>query len=169
MVGYKLAKPSVFEGMFRQGWGQFIPFIVTVIGILFTDLLIGIGLELHVAVVVILFENYRLPFQIRNFQHEEGERVRITLAQQVTFLNKASVLKSLDAIPPDSFVEIDASKSIYIHPDIVEIIANYVVGAPAKGIKLKVIGLDDEHQVDRRSGMRVAIKPPPVGKLQVAK
>jgi MFS superfamily sulfate permease-like transporter len=160
VVGYKLAKPSIFLKKFHQGWGQFIPFIFTVLGIVFADLLIGIGLGIHVAVVVILFENYRLPFQVHNIQQEEGEHVRIVLAQQVTFLNKASVLKTLDAIPADSSVEIDATGSVFIHPDIVEIINNYVIGAKAKAIKVTITGLDRHHQVGRLGGMRVAIKYP---------
>ncbi len=160
VVGYKLAKPSIFEKMFRQGWGQFIPFMVTVTGIVLSDLLIGIGLGIHVAVVVILFENYRLPFQIHNLPQEEGEKVRIALAQQVTFLNKASVLKTLDSIPAESSVEIDASASVFIHPDVVEIINNYVVGAKAKAIEVTVIGLDRHHQVGRKGSMRIDIKYP---------
>ena len=146
--------------MFRQGWGQFIPFMVTVAGIVLSDLLVGIALGIHVAVVVILFENYRLPFQIHNLPQAEGEKVRIALAQQVTFLNKASVLKTLDSIPAKSSVEIDASASVFIHPDVVEIINNYVVGAKTKAIEVTVIGLDRHHQVGRKGSMKIDIKYP---------
>ncbi len=160
VVGFKLAKPSVFRKMFRQGRDQFIPFIVTVFGIVFTDLLVGIGLGMVVAVLVILHENFRLPFEISNVPQERGERVEIALAQQVTFLNKATVLKTLDAIPDDSSVEIDASESVFVHPDVVELIDNFVIGAEAKNIDVVVNGLDHRPHVSRPTGMKVAVKPP---------
>ena len=84
----------------------------------------------------------------------------IVLAQQVTFLNKASVLKTLDAIPAESSVEIDASASVFIHPDIVEIINNFLVAAREKAIHVTVIGLDRHHQVGGPGGMKVAVKYP---------
>jgi MFS superfamily sulfate permease-like transporter len=160
VVGYKLAKPAVFKSMFQQGWGQFVPFIVTVAGIVFTDLLIGVTLGMFVAINVILLENYRLPFEVSNVVQERGERVRITLAQQVTFLNKASVLKTLDTIPDESTVEIDASTSVFIHPDVIEIIENFTVGAQERKIQVTVHDLD-RHKHDRTSpGMEVAVTLP---------
>jgi MFS superfamily sulfate permease-like transporter len=161
VVGFKLAKPSVFRKMFRQGRDQFIPFIVTVCGIvLITDLLVGIGLGMVVAVLVILHENFRLPFEISNVPQERGERVEIALAQQVTFLNKATVLKTLDSIPDDSSVEIDASESVFVHPDVVELIDNFVIGAAVKNIDVVVNGLDHRPHVKRPTGMKVAVTPP---------
>jgi len=160
VVGFKLAKPSVFRKMFRQGPDQFVPFMVTVCAIVFTDLLVGIGLGMVVAVLVILFENFRLPFEISNIPQERGERVHIALAQQVTFLNKASVLKTLDSIPDDSSVEIDASEAVFVHPDVVELIDNFVVGAEAKNIDVVVHRLDHRPHVKRPTGMKVAVTPP---------
>ena len=160
VVGFKLAKPSVFKHMFRQGPDQFVPFIVTVCGIVFTDLLVGIGLGMVVAVLVILFENFRLPFEISNVPQERGERVQIALAQQVTFLNKASVLKTLDSIPDDSSVEIDASESVFVHPDVVELIDNFVIGAEVKNIDVVVHGLDHRPHMSRPTGMKVAVTSP---------
>ncbi|MBW1761377.1 MAG: SulP family inorganic anion transporter [Deltaproteobacteria bacterium] len=160
VVGFKLAKPSVFRKMLRQGPDQFIPFIVTIGGIVFTDLLVGIALGMVVAVLVILFENFRLPFEISNVPQERGERVQIALAQQVTFLNKASVLKTLDSIPDDSSVEIDASESVFVHPDVVELIDNFVIGAEAKNIEVVVHGLDHRPHVRRPTGMKVAVTSP---------
>ncbi|TFH27574.1 MAG: SulP family inorganic anion transporter [Myxococcales bacterium] len=160
VVGFKLAKPSVFRKMFRQGRGQFVPFLVTVCAIVLTDLLVGIGLGLVVAVLVILFENFRLPFEITNVPQERGERVKLGLAQQVTFLNKASVLTTLDAIPEDSSVEIAASQSVFVHPDVVELIENFVIGAEERNIAVIVHGLDHSKQLRAPIGMEVAITSP---------
>ena len=160
VVGFKLAKPSVFRKMFHQGRGQFIPFIVTVCAIVLTDLLAGIALGMVVAVLVILFENFRLPFEITNVPQARGERVKIVLAQQVTFLNKASVLTTLDAIPEDSSVEIDASLSVFVHPDVVELIENFVIGSEEKNITVVVHGLEPSKQLNAATGMEVAITSP---------
>ena len=160
VVGYKLAKPVLFKRMFSQGMGQFLPFMITILGIVFTDLLIGIGLGIHAAAVGILFQNFRLPFQMDGLPQEEGESVRITLAQHVTFLNKASIRKTLDAIPTGSSVIIDASRSSFIHPDVIEIIDDFVIAAGPKGIDVTVIGLDGHKQGQAPTGMQVSVKLP---------
>ena len=146
--------------MFSQGMGQFLPFMITILGIVFTDLLIGIGLGIHAAAVGILFQNFRLPFQMDGLPQEEGESVRITLAQHVTFLNKASIRKTLDAIPAGSSVIIDASRSSFIHPDVIEIIDDFVIAAGPKGIDVTVIGLDGHKQGQAPTGMQVSVKLP---------
>lgn len=160
VVGYKLAKPSVFASMYRQGLGQFIPFIVTIIGIVYTDLLIGIGLGVHVAVLVVLFENFKLPFTVKSHAQAEGETARIVLAQQVTFLNKASVLKTLDSIPENSSVVIDATNTVYIHPDVVEIIEDFMVSATNKDIQVSVLGMDTEKQHGGSEGLSLDVTLP---------
>jgi MFS superfamily sulfate permease-like transporter len=157
VVGYKLAKPQTFRRMFGQGFGQFAPFMVTILGIVFTDLLFGIGIGVHAAILVILFQNFQLPFKIENLKQEQGEHVQITLAQNVTFLNKASVLKTLDSIPEKSYVMIDTTKSVFIHPDVVEILDNYLVGSKAKDIEVEVLGLDQHRRDKGPKAMRVAI------------
>ncbi len=141
VVGYKLAKPSLFRKLFREGPGQFLPFIITVCGIVFSDLLVGIGIGLAAAVVSILIENFRHPFQIYNLPVQGGDGIKIVLAQQVTFLNKASVMQSLANIPDDGTVEIDATASLYIHTDVVEIIQDFVDGAKNRNIDVSVTGL----------------------------
>ena len=94
IVGYKLAKPSLFKTMYQLGWKQFTPFIVTILGIVFTDLLVGIGLGLVVGVAVILIKS----FQNSHFLHIEDNsngkhKIKITLAEEVTFINKGAILK----------------------------------------------------------------------------
>lgn len=160
VVGYKLAKPSIFKKMFGQGMGQFIPFLVTILGIVFTDLLIGIGLGVHAAAIVILFQNYRIPIQISNRAHEHGERVHVALSQQVTFLHKASVLKTLDSIPHDSHVDIDASGTLFIHPDVVEIIDNFVLSSKSKDIDVVVRGLDEHRRDMPAPSLKVEVEYP---------
>lgn len=156
LVGYKLAKPALFKKMRTQGKGQFIPFVVTVLGVVFTDLLIGIAIGLVVSVVFILYNNYKIPFKVQRNDAEGDRNIRIELAQEVTFLNKASLLKTLDQIPDNAKVEIDTSKTFYMHHDIIEIIEDFKIGAAERGIHLTIIDLYKERHEDRPSHISVS-------------
>lgn len=138
-VGYKLAKPALFRAMYAQGPSQFIPFIVTIIGILATDLLIGIGLGLAVAVFVILLNNYRNPFFV---DRDPDSGIRIVLSEDVSFLNRAAVMRALSAVPAGARVVIDASRSVSIDQDVYEIIQDFRQRAAAENIELSIEGLD---------------------------
>ena len=140
IVGYKLAKPALFRQMFNLGWKQFIPFTVTVLGIVFIDLLWGIGLGLAVGIVVILIKS----FQNSHFLHKEdksnGEvKMKMTLAEEVTFFNKGAILKELDSLPKDSYLELDVTKTRYLDNDIIEILEDFAYKAKERNIDIKLI------------------------------
>jgi MFS superfamily sulfate permease-like transporter len=137
VVGYKLAKPALFKQMYKEGWNQFIPFVVTVVAIYFTDLLVGIGIGLSVGIFIILLRNYLSPYIVET-KEDDNNHYRIKLAQNVTFLNKASILKTLNEIPEGSSVLIDASNSNYIEHDVLEIIQDFKQAAKYKDIKLSM-------------------------------
>ncbi|MCF8460375.1 MAG: SulP family inorganic anion transporter [Flavobacteriales bacterium] len=124
LVGYKLAKPALFIEMFKSGKIQFIPFIVTVIGIVFTDLLIGISLGLAVGIFFILMENFKSSYFLH--QKEDNGKLTITLSEHVTFLNKASILQLLNEIEEGRAIIIDASNCTFIDPDVEEIIKDFM-------------------------------------------
>jgi len=140
IVGFKLAKPALFLSMYKLGWKQFIPFMATVVGIIFTDLLVGIGMGLLVGIIVILFKSY----QNSHFLHKEGEdvddgKVKMTLAEEVTFFNKGAILKELDRLPHDSFLELDVTKTKYLDHDIIEILDDFIHKAEERNITIKLI------------------------------
>ena len=140
IVGYKLAKPSLFKKMFYLGWKQSVPFFVTVFGIIFTDLLVGIGLGLSVGVVVILIKSY----QNSHFLHKEEEniesgRIKMTLAEEVTFFNKGAILKELDNLPENSYLELDVRKTRFLDYDIIEILDDFIYKAKMKNITILLI------------------------------
>ena len=142
VVGYKLAKPSLFKQMYRLGKYQFIPFIVTIVGILMTDLLVGIGLGMAVAVFFILLNNLRNPYFFTEETHDEhGDSLLIRLSEDVSFLNRASIMKTLDQIPPHTKVVIDATKSVNIDYDVFEILKNFEEKAELNHIDLTIKGL----------------------------
>ncbi|MGB5419526.1 SulP family inorganic anion transporter [Algibacter sp.] len=140
VVGYKLAKPKLFKKMYDLGWKQSIPFYVTVLGIVFIDLLWGIGLGLAVGIVVILMKSY----QNSHFLHIEDKsngkhRIKMTLAEEVTFFNKGAILKELDSLPIDTYLEIDLLKTRYLDNDIIEILEDFLFKATERNIDIKLI------------------------------
>ncbi|PKV53159.1 MFS superfamily sulfate permease-like transporter [Aquimarina sp. MAR_2010_214] len=140
IVGYKLAKPGLFKTMYQLGWKQFVPFIVTVTGIVFTDLLVGIGLGLLVGIVVILIKS----FQNSHFLHIEDKsngkhKIKMTLAEEVTFFNKGAILKELDSLPRDTYLELDVRKTRYLDNDIVEILEDFSEKARNRNIDIQLI------------------------------
>ena len=141
MVGYKLAKPELFKQMYKLGWEQFIPFVATVVAILLTDLLKGITIGLLFGIFYTLRHSYRNSHHLQiNTSTEEGKKIyHLELAEEVSFFNKASVLKVLDEIPDDSKVIIDCTKSKSIAHDVIELIVNYRTNAQTKNIKVETI------------------------------
>ncbi|MDA9588397.1 SulP family inorganic anion transporter [Flavobacteriaceae bacterium] len=140
IVGYKLAKPSLFVTMYQLGWKQSVPFVVTVLGIVFTDLLIGIGLGLLVGIVVILIKS----FQNSHFLHIEDKsngkhRIKMTLAEEVTFFNKGAILKELDALPRDTVLELDVRKTRFLDHDIIEILQDFSEKRKVRNIDIIII------------------------------
>ncbi|MBP2833349.1 SulP family inorganic anion transporter [Aquimarina sp. U1-2] len=140
LVGYKLAKPSLFKKMYTLGWKQFLPFTVTVVGIVFTDLLIGIGLGLLVGIGVILIKSYQNSHFLHIENVDDGRhRVKMTLAEEVTFFNKGAILKELDRLPEETYLTLDVRKTRYLDNDIIEILEDFSEKAKNKNIDIKLI------------------------------
>ena len=139
LVGYKLAKPVLFKQMYGLGQTHFVPFMVTILGIVFTDLLMGIGMGLAVAIFYVLYNNYKKPFLFEKDKHLKDGVIRLELAEDVTFINKASIQRTLSQIPDGSTVIIDGSKSINIDFDVIEIIDEFEVNAKHRDIDLTII------------------------------
>ena len=140
IVGFKLAKPSLFKKMYQLGWKQSIPFFTTVIGIVFIDLLWGIGLGLAVGIVVILLKSY----QNSHFLHIEDKsngkhKIKMTLAEEVTFFNKGAILKELESLPKDTYLELDLLKTRYLDNDIIEILDDFTFKAQERNIDIKLV------------------------------
>ena len=141
MVGYKLAKPMLFKQMYKLGWEQFIPFMATVVGIIATDLLKGITIGILFGIFYTLRHSYRNSHYMKEtITTEDGQEVHhLVLAEEVSFFNKASVIKELEEIPPNSRVIIDCTKSKSIAHDVLEIITNYRSNAKRKNITVETI------------------------------
>lgn len=140
VVGYKLAKPSLFKSMYESGWKQFVPFVVTIGGIIFTDLLRGIGLGMVIGILIILLKSY----QNSHFLHIEDKsngkaKFRMTLAEEVTFINKGAIIKELESLPEDTYLELDVRKTQYLDNDIIEILEDFAWKAKNRNITINLI------------------------------
>jgi MFS superfamily sulfate permease-like transporter len=123
--------------MVKSGWEQFVPFFVVIVVMLLTDLLIGVGAGLGVAMVIILYRNFRMSFFV-NDDIEDG-KIHVNLSQHTTFLNKASIMKRLDTIKDGQEVVIDLSETLSIDFDVKEALNDFIEGAPDRELKVSVI------------------------------
>jgi MFS superfamily sulfate permease-like transporter len=133
VVGYKLAKPATFVRMAKHGGRQFIPFVITVLAIVITDLLTGIGIGLAAAVVAILWDHYKRPLEGLD-RDDNAKRCTLTLGREVTFLHKAGIRQALADLPEDYHVEVDARGSQTLDPDVVDILEDYQKKAQELGL-----------------------------------
>ncbi len=138
MVGYKLSKPSLFLEIYRLGWNQFLPFIVTIIGIVFVDLLVGLGLGCCVGAAVLLIRNYKNSHFLHMETGNEKKQLRIILAEDVNFLNKGAIIKELSRIPNSTCLTIDMSKCYSIDYDVREVIEDFIESADDRDINVKL-------------------------------
>jgi MFS superfamily sulfate permease-like transporter len=149
VVGYKLAKPALFTSMYRGGWHQFLPFVITVLAIVFTDLLTGIGIGMVVGIFFILKNSYQVSHTIQKEKTPAGnDKYRMVLAEEVTFLNKGNIMQALRRIPRGAELEIDLSRSAVIDPDVLELIDNYRETARSNDIKLRIKATAEDEKLE---------------------
>ncbi|MBK8710886.1 MAG: SulP family inorganic anion transporter [Niastella sp.] len=141
-TGYNLTKPKLFRNMWSLGWKQFMPFILTIIVILLTDLLIGVSIGLLLSVYFILRNNFKAEYKITKKVIQGIETEYIKLNSNVTFLNKVKLRKALDDVPEYSSITIDGGECNFIDYDILEIISEFENKAHNRHIELTLIGIE---------------------------
>lgn len=139
LVGYKLSKPSLYRSMYKLGFKQFLPFIVTILAIVFTDLLTGVIIGMAFGIFNILMSNYRTPFIFEESDRQSGVLV-LRLGQEVSFLNKGALLQALSKVKDNCKVVIDASKSETVDYDIIEVVKDFEEQARYRKIDVELIG-----------------------------
>lgn len=138
LVGYKLAKPQLFKSIYAQGHRQFIPFMVTVIVTYFTSLLAGILIGLVFSTLYILYSHYTNPYIINLSKNDERHEYNIRFSESVSFLHKARIRSLFGEIPEKSNVIIDASKTVSIDSDILEVISDFIINSEQKDIEIEL-------------------------------
>jgi carbonic anhydrase/SulP family sulfate permease len=146
VTGIKLASPKLFRQMWREGRPQFLPFIITILAIVFTDLLTGVLVGLGISLLFILHSNLRRPLRQVMEKHAAGDVLRIELSNQVSFLNRAALERTLFEVPRGGRVIIDARSTDYIDPDIRDLINDFRDNTSiAHGVELGLLGLKEQN------------------------
>jgi len=141
MVGYKLAKPATFKNFWKKGKYQFVPFIATLLAVVFLDLLKGVALGIIISIIFVLKGNLKRAYIFKKEEYEDGDVINIDLAQEVSFLNKAAIKYTLNEIPENSKVIISATDTVYIAHDVLDLISQFKnIIAKEKNIKVKLKG-----------------------------
>ena len=149
MTGFKLASPKLIKSMWNSGRDQFVPFAATVVGIVFTDLLIGLGIGMAVSMWFILQRHARRPLRRIAEKHLDGELLHIRLPDQVTFLNHTAIERTLDEIPRETRVKLDAQATEYIDPDVLALFREFRdETAPARNIQLSMVGFAEAYELN---------------------
>ena len=148
VTGVKLASPALVKRMWDEGRYQFVPFALTVVAIVLTDLLIGVLIGMAVSIGFILRSNVRRPLRRIVEKHLGGEVVHIELANQVSFLNRAALARALDEVPRGGHVLLDAQSTDYIDPDLLDLIRDFKEQtAPARGVEVSLLGFRSKYQL----------------------
>ncbi len=149
LVGYKLAKPATVLHFWHKGKYQFIPFIATLLAVVFTDLLKGVALGMAISIIFVLRGNLKRAYNFRKEEYAEGDVIHIDLAQEVSFLNKAAIKSTLNDIPENSKVIIDASDTVYIAHDVLDLIEEFRdVKSKEMHVKVKLVGFKKAYELD---------------------
>ncbi|SHM59441.1 SulP family inorganic anion transporter [Flavobacterium xinjiangense] len=152
LVGYKLAKPATFLHFLEKGKYQFVPFIATLLAVVFTDLLKGVALGIVISIIFVLKGNLKRAYSFRKEEYADGDVIHIDLAQEVSFLNKAAIKLTLNDIPENSKVVIDAKDTVYIAHDILDLIHEFkTTRAIDNNIKVKLKGFKKAYQLENTS------------------
>lgn len=152
ITGFKLASPKLMKQMYRQGYNQFIPFISTLLAIVFTDLIKGVGIGLAISVAFILRSNIRRPVKQLMENHLNGEVLHIQLANQVSFLNRVSIENTLNQAAPGSHLLLDAESTDYIDSDILSLLRDFIdTTAVVRNISVSTRGFQKRFGIEDRT------------------
>lgn len=155
LVGYKLANPKIIKHFWKKGKYQFIPFIATFIGVVFTDLLKGVALGIIISVIFVLKGNMQRAYNFRKEEYSEGDIIHIDLAQEVSFLNKAAIKATLNNLPSNSKVVINATDTVYIAHDVLDLIKEFKkIKSKELNISTKLVGFKDAYDLENSDGYK---------------
>ncbi len=157
-TGYKLAKISIFKDYYKKGWEQFMPFIITITAIVFTDLLKGVLIGIAVGIFYIIRSNFRTAIFVETI----GNQHLIRLRKDISFFSKPKLKNIFENIPDNAQVNIDLTKAEFIDKDIIDTINEFTINAPTRNINIsvkksnyneshKLVEVDDSEKKDDRA------------------
>jgi MFS superfamily sulfate permease-like transporter len=150
LIGYKLANPKTVKHFWdKDKIYQFIPFIATLLAVVFLDLLRGVALGLIISIIFVLKGNMQRAYKFRKETLKDGDIIHIDLAQEVSFLNKAAIKSTLASIPENSKVVINATETVYIAHDVLDLIKDFKkIRSKEENTKVKLIGFKDAYGLE---------------------
>ncbi|MFM2266274.1 MAG: hypothetical protein RLZ77_1694 [Bacteroidota bacterium] len=149
LVGYKLANPKTILHFWHKGKYQFIPFIATFIAVVLLDLLKGVALGMIISAVFVLQGNMKRAYRFRKEEYQEGDIIHIELAQEISFLNKSAIKTTLNELPANSKVVINATETVYIAHDVLDLITEFhQIKSKELNIKVKLIGFKTAYNIN---------------------
>jgi len=149
LVGYKLANPKTVLHFWHKGKYQFIPFIATFVAVVLLDLLKGVALGMIISAFFVLQGNMKRAYRFRKEEYQEGDIIHIELAQEISFLNKSAIKTTLNELPANSKVVINATETVYIAHDVLDLITEFhQIKAKELNIKVKLIGFKTEYNIN---------------------
>lgn len=152
LVGYKLAKPATIKHFWDKGKYQFIPFMATMLAVVFTDLLKGVALGLVISIIFILLGNMKRAYYLSREELEDADAITIELAEEVSFLNKAAIKKTLKNIQPGSQVTINGKRTSYIATDVLDLIQEFAnITAKENNIAVNLVGFRTNYDKSKES------------------
>ena len=134
VVAYKLTHISIYKQMFQKGRDQFLPFMITIVAIFFTDLLWGIFIGLAVGIIFTIKANFHNSI----IKTQDQQNYLIKFVKDVSFLNKGHLRKVLNNIPENAYVIIDGTRPNFIDSDIIETIEDYQQTAKLRNIQVEI-------------------------------
>lgn len=148
-IVWKWFKNLEFKKEITRNQYLYFPFFFTTIAVFFTDLLKGVTLGLIISIIFILKGNMQRAYNFRKEEYHDGDVIHIDLAQEVSFLNKAAIKATLSTIPENSKVIINASDTVYIAHDVLDLIKEFKkIRAKEENIKVKLIGFKKAYELD---------------------
>ena len=155
LVGYKLANPKIVLHFWKKGKYQFVPFVATFFAVVFFDLLKGVALGMVISAIFVLQGNMKRAFKFRKEEYQEGDIIHIELAQEISFLNKAALKSTLNKLPRNSKVVINASETVYIAHDVLDLVNDFhTIKSKELNIKVKLVGFKSEYNLENSEGYK---------------
>ncbi len=155
LIGYKLANPKIIKHFWNKGKYQFVPFIATFMAVIFTDLLKGVTLGIIISIIFVLKGNMKRAYSFRKEEYHEGDIIHIDLAQEVSFLNKAAIKTTLNEIPSNSKLVINATDTVYIAHDVLDLIKEFEkIKSKELNINTKLVGFKNAYDLKNTDGYK---------------
>jgi MFS superfamily sulfate permease-like transporter len=155
LVGYKLANPKIILHFWKKGKYQFVPFLATFFAVVFLDLLKGVALGMIISAIFVLKGNMKRAYKFRKEEYQEGDIIHIELAQEISFLNKSAIKTTLNDLPANSKVVINASETVYIAHDVLDLIYEFhTIKSKELNINVKLVGFKSEYNLENSDGYK---------------